>query len=206
MKPLIEQLDVEKNKRGLITIRPTLQLAAVRQRLRARRHRLLPARGSDTSRHCPTRVSGSASGGHNVKAFLYGNELDTKHFEELGEAISLGTERAAVLYWRKSVRWRARTAGTFRVVHVASADVASSLTRWRQLVFRRNCAAAAFAARSGTLIVYITGDEPVASLFEFLICVIWIVLIGRVARYNAIRAVAGTASPDWQICPHLLKR
>ena len=33
----------------------------------------------------------------NIKAFLEGKELRTKHFEELGEAISLGTERAAVL-------------------------------------------------------------------------------------------------------------
>jgi NADH dehydrogenase FAD-containing subunit len=33
----------------------------------------------------------------NIKAFLSGGELQTKHFEELGEAVSLGTERAAVL-------------------------------------------------------------------------------------------------------------
>lgn len=33
----------------------------------------------------------------NVKAFLSGKELKTRHFEELGETVSLGTERAAVL-------------------------------------------------------------------------------------------------------------
>ena len=33
----------------------------------------------------------------NVKAFLAGKELKTRHFEELGETVSLGTERAAVL-------------------------------------------------------------------------------------------------------------
>jgi NADH dehydrogenase len=33
----------------------------------------------------------------NVKALLEGKELQSKYFEELGEAISLGTERAAVL-------------------------------------------------------------------------------------------------------------
>jgi NADH dehydrogenase FAD-containing subunit len=33
----------------------------------------------------------------NIKAFISGDELQTKHFEELGEAVSLGTERAAVL-------------------------------------------------------------------------------------------------------------
>ena len=33
----------------------------------------------------------------NIKALLNGKELQSRHFEELGEAISLGTERAAVL-------------------------------------------------------------------------------------------------------------
>jgi NADH dehydrogenase len=33
----------------------------------------------------------------NVKALLSGKELRSRHFEELGEAVSLGTERAAVL-------------------------------------------------------------------------------------------------------------
>jgi len=34
---------------------------------------------------------------HNVKAFLTGGHLRSKHFEELGEALSLGTEHGAVL-------------------------------------------------------------------------------------------------------------
>ena len=33
----------------------------------------------------------------NIKAFFGGRELKTKHFEELGEALSLGTHNAAVL-------------------------------------------------------------------------------------------------------------
>ena len=33
----------------------------------------------------------------NIKALLSGKQLQTKHFVELGEAVSLGTERAAVL-------------------------------------------------------------------------------------------------------------
>ncbi len=32
-----------------------------------------------------------------MRALLAGEKLQTKHFEELGEAVSLGTERAAVL-------------------------------------------------------------------------------------------------------------
>ena len=39
----------------------------------------------------------SSLAARNVKAFLNNKELQSKHFEELGEAISLGTERAAVL-------------------------------------------------------------------------------------------------------------
>ena len=34
---------------------------------------------------------------HNIKAFLNGKQLKTKPFEELGEAVSLGTSNAAVL-------------------------------------------------------------------------------------------------------------
>ncbi|MGH9956175.1 MAG: NAD(P)/FAD-dependent oxidoreductase, partial [Pyrinomonadaceae bacterium] len=33
----------------------------------------------------------------NIRALISGDKLRTKHFEELGEAVSLGTERAAVL-------------------------------------------------------------------------------------------------------------
>ena len=33
----------------------------------------------------------------NLKSLIAGDPLHTKHFEELGEAVSLGTERAAVL-------------------------------------------------------------------------------------------------------------
>jgi NADH dehydrogenase len=38
----------------------------------------------------------------NVKAFLSGKGLETRHFEELGEAVSLGTERAALLVGGKA--------------------------------------------------------------------------------------------------------
>ena len=97
MRPLIEQLDVEKTSRGLLNVRPTLQLA---------QHDNVFALGdiaffSDAS---PT-LAGTAQlalqeaglVADNIKALLAGRELQTKHFEELGEALSLGTERGAVL-------------------------------------------------------------------------------------------------------------
>lgn len=97
MNPLVENLGVEKTKRGLITVRPTLQLAA---------HDNVFALG-DIAHYesaAPT-LAGTAQlsfqqaslAASNIKAFLSGKELHSKHFEELGEAISLGTERAAVL-------------------------------------------------------------------------------------------------------------
>ena len=97
MNPLVEHLDVEKTQRGLLVIKPTLQLS---------QHDNAFALGDITSYPdaAPT-LHGTAQlayqqaslAGHNIKAFLEGKELRTKHFEELGEAISLGTERAAVL-------------------------------------------------------------------------------------------------------------
>ena len=97
MRPLIEQLNVEKTSRGLIKVRPTLQLT---------QHDNVFALGDIAC--CPPAsptLPGTAQlalqeahvVAHNVKAFLSGLDLETKHFEELGEALSLGTERGAVL-------------------------------------------------------------------------------------------------------------
>jgi NADH dehydrogenase len=97
MNPLIENLAVEKTSRGLLVVTPTLQLLA---------HEKIFALGDiaffkDAS---PT-LAGTAQlalqqaglVARNIKALLEGDKLQTKHFEELGEAVSLGTERAAVL-------------------------------------------------------------------------------------------------------------
>ena len=97
MNPLVERLEVEKNKRGLIAIRPTFQLT---------QHDNVFALGDIAyypdavpTLHGTAQLAFQEAGlaGDNVKAFLNGKELRSKHFEELGEAISLGTERAAVL-------------------------------------------------------------------------------------------------------------
>jgi NADH dehydrogenase len=97
MNPLIEKLDVEKNKRGLIAIRPTFQLT---------QHDNVFALGdiayypdAAPTLHGTAQLAFQEAGvvGNNIKALLDGKELRSKHFEELGEAISLGTERAAVL-------------------------------------------------------------------------------------------------------------
>jgi len=97
MSPLIEQLDAEKSKRGLLVVKPTLQLS---------QHVNVFALGDVAfyTDATPT-LAGTAQlafqqaslAARNIKAYMEGNEMHTKHFEELGEAISLGTERAAVL-------------------------------------------------------------------------------------------------------------
>jgi len=95
--PLIESLDVERDRRGLIVVEPTLQL---------RSHLNVFALG-DIAFYAdvvPT-LAGTAQlalqqshlCARNVRAFLEGGELKSKHFVELGEAVSLGTEHAAVL-------------------------------------------------------------------------------------------------------------
>ena len=97
MSPIVERLDVDKTEKGLLLVKPTLQLSA---------HDNVFALGDIAfyADATPT-LAGTAQlafqeagmAARNVKALLSGKELTSRHFEELGEAISLGTERAAVL-------------------------------------------------------------------------------------------------------------
>jgi NADH dehydrogenase len=97
VSPLVETLKVEKTNRGLILVKPTLQIPS---------HENVFALGDIAFfKDATPTLAGTAQlalqearlAVRNVKAFLSGDELQTKHFEELGEAVSLGTERAAVL-------------------------------------------------------------------------------------------------------------
>jgi NADH dehydrogenase len=102
MNPIVENLQVEKTNRGLVLVEPTLQVPA---------HKNVFALGDIAFYQDATpTLAGTAQlalqeaglVARNVKAFLSGDELQTKHFEELGEAVSLGTERAAVLVGGKA--------------------------------------------------------------------------------------------------------
>jgi NADH dehydrogenase len=97
VNPLIENLEVEKTERGLILVEPTLQV---------RGHKNVFALG-DIAHYedaTPT-LAGTAQLANqeasllasNIKALLDGRRLHARHFVELGEAVSLGTENAAVL-------------------------------------------------------------------------------------------------------------
>jgi demethylphylloquinone reductase len=95
--PLVERLTIEKDRRGLILVEPTLQV---------RGHENVFALGDIAfySDVVPT-LAGTAQlalqqshlCARNIQALLRGDQLKSKHFVELGEAVSLGTEHAAVL-------------------------------------------------------------------------------------------------------------
>lgn len=97
VNPLVEKLDLEKDKRGLLVVEPTLQ---------ARGHERVFALGDIAFfKDASPPLAGTAQlayqqaglASKNVKALLGGRKLETKYFEVMGEAVSLGTERAAVM-------------------------------------------------------------------------------------------------------------
>ena len=97
MSPVIEQLDAEKSKRGLLVVKPTLQLSQHFNVFALGDIAFYPDATPTLAGTAQLAFQQASLAGRNVKSYLEGNELHTKHFEELGEALSLGTERAAVL-------------------------------------------------------------------------------------------------------------
>lgn len=97
MRPLIEQLNVEKTSRGLIKVRPTLQLTQIDNVFALGDIACCPPADPTLPGTAQLALQEAHVAAQNIKALLSGHDLETKHFEELGEALSLGTERAAVL-------------------------------------------------------------------------------------------------------------
>jgi NADH:ubiquinone reductase (non-electrogenic) len=97
MNPVIEHLDAEKNKRGLLMVKPTLQLSQHVNVFALGDIAFYPDATPTLAGTAQLAFQQSKLAGDNIKSYLQGNEMKTRHFEELGEAISLGTERAAVL-------------------------------------------------------------------------------------------------------------
>ncbi|HEU0254152.1 MAG TPA: NAD(P)/FAD-dependent oxidoreductase [Pyrinomonadaceae bacterium] len=97
INPVIEQLDVEKTNRGLLVVKPTLQLSEHFNVFALGDIALYPDATPTLAGTAQLAFQQASLAARNIKAFNEGKELHTKHFEELGEAISLGTERAAVL-------------------------------------------------------------------------------------------------------------
>lgn len=97
MSPLLEKLEVEKNKRGLLLVKPTLQLSQHENIFALGDIAFYPDATPTLAGTAQLAFQEASLAAQNIKAFNAGKSLQTKHFEELGEAISLGTERAAVL-------------------------------------------------------------------------------------------------------------
>jgi len=97
VNPLVERLALEKDKRGLVVVEPTLQAQG--------RAGVFALGDMAAATDIVPTLAGTAQLafqqssllGKNVRALLAGEPLKTKKFVELGEALSLGTEDAAVL-------------------------------------------------------------------------------------------------------------
>jgi demethylphylloquinone reductase len=97
MSPVIEQLNAEKNQRGLLTVQPTLQLSQHVNVFALGDIAFYPDATPTLQGTAQLAFQQASLAGSNIKAYLEGGEMRNRHFEELGEALSLGTERAAVL-------------------------------------------------------------------------------------------------------------
>jgi NADH dehydrogenase len=97
VSPLIEKLDLPKDKSGLILVNQTMQVRDFENVFAlgdiAKVEEVAPVLAGTAQ----LANQESALAADNIRAFLNGKDLKTKSFEELGEALSLGTHNAAVL-------------------------------------------------------------------------------------------------------------
>ncbi len=97
VNPLVEQLDVEKTQKGLVVVERTLQVRG--------RPEVFALGDIAYYPHVVPSLAGTAQiafqqaklVARNVQELIDGGVPAAGHFEELGEAVSLGTDDAAVL-------------------------------------------------------------------------------------------------------------
>jgi demethylphylloquinone reductase len=97
VSPLVERLEVEKDKRGLIIVEPTLQVRGRENAFALGDIAYYEDASPQLAGTAQLALQEAGLVARNIEALLSGKPLQTKHFAELGEAVSLGTERAAVL-------------------------------------------------------------------------------------------------------------
>lgn len=103
INPAIETLNVEKDKRGLIIVDRTLQIPKHKNAFALGDIAFYPDIAPTLAGTAQLALQQAQLCARNVRAFLNGEELKTQKFVELGEALSLGTEHAAVLTGGKVV-------------------------------------------------------------------------------------------------------
>lgn len=97
VNPLIENLEIQKTQHGLIQVAPTLQTVSYPNVFSLGDVAYFEAAAPTLPGTAQLAFQQASLAAHNIRALLAGQELKTRHIEEVGEAVSLGTERAAVL-------------------------------------------------------------------------------------------------------------
>jgi NADH dehydrogenase len=97
VNPLVDNMALEKDKRGLVIVEPTLQARGRQEVFVLGDMAFFPDASPRLAGTAQLAYQEAGLVAHNVRALLTGNKLQTKHFAELGEALSLGTDNAAVL-------------------------------------------------------------------------------------------------------------
>ena len=97
VNPLLENLNVDKDKRGLIMVERTLQVPNHENAFALGDIAFYPDVAPTLAGTAQLALQEAHLCARNVRALLNDGELQTKRFVELGEALSLGTEHAAVL-------------------------------------------------------------------------------------------------------------
>jgi demethylphylloquinone reductase len=97
VSPLAESLKIEKDRRGLLLVERTLQTREYPNVFALGDVAFYPDVVPTLAGTAQLALQESGLCARNVRAFIEGKPLKTKHFVELGEAVSLGTEHAAVL-------------------------------------------------------------------------------------------------------------
>ena len=95
--PVIEKLNVERDRRGLILVERTLQVRGYSNVFALGDIAFYPDVVPTLAGTAQLALQEAGLCARNVRALIEGRALKTKHFVELGEAVSLGTEHAAVL-------------------------------------------------------------------------------------------------------------
>jgi demethylphylloquinone reductase len=97
VNPALDKLKTEKTKQGLIVVRQTLQTRSHDNVFALGDIALFEDIAPSLAGTAQLALQQAGLAARNVKALIAGQELQTGFFTELGEAVSLGTERAAVL-------------------------------------------------------------------------------------------------------------
>jgi NADH:ubiquinone reductase (non-electrogenic) len=97
VSPLAESLKTEKDRRGLLMVERTLQMREYPNVFALGDVAFYPDVVPTLAGTAQLAMQESGLCARNVRAFIEGKPLKSKRFVELGEAVSLGTEHAAVL-------------------------------------------------------------------------------------------------------------